>query len=105
MDFLETFGLRMLSAGQSQLLVRWVEELPYLAHSEHGNLMAAYGKALVLTGESEHGIHALNQAESMIRLRNDPSHWSACWPTGQPHGGSWADTRTRWRMRSRRHNS
>ena len=70
--FLETFGLPMLNAGRSQLLVRWVEELPYSVQSEHGNLMTAYGKALVLTGESQHGIHVLNQAEAVIRLRNDP---------------------------------
>ena len=69
-EFLDEYGMSMLSSGRNQLLVRWVEELPDVGTLRCvASLMAAYGKGLVLTGESERGIQILSQAESILRQR------------------------------------
>ncbi|MEZ4718387.1 MAG: tetratricopeptide repeat protein, partial [Caldilineaceae bacterium] len=65
-EFLKKHGQVMLRAGQMQLLVHWIGELPQLVRFDHPSLTALHGAALVSTGATDYGVTVLTQVESTL---------------------------------------
>lgn len=69
--FLLQHGQSMLRAGQMQLLVRWIDEIPQMVRLDHPILKALHGAALVSTGATDFGVALLSEVETMLTTDND----------------------------------